>query len=70
MKPLRQPKTLTLDGVKFTRVSIWKQISETISDGPFYRRVGEPDSGYLYMPDAGYLHVKGSPLSFMNRIKA
>jgi hypothetical protein len=69
MKPLRQPKTLTLGGTKYKLAIPWRAVSDAISEGPFYRRVGEPDSGYAYMPDAGFLHVKGSPLSFMHRVQ-
>lgn len=70
MKPLRQPKTLTLDGARYRLVQPWKAVTGTISEGPFYRRTGEPDSGWLYLPDAGFLHTASGKLAFMHRISA
>lgn len=68
MKPLRQPKKLALGGFSYELVSPWKAVTDVISEGPFYRRVDEPDSGFVYLPDASFLHVKNAPLSFMHRI--
>lgn len=69
MKPIRQPKTLTLDGIRYRLVLPWRHIGGSISEGPFYSKVGDT-SGDLYLPDAGFLHTKDGTLQFLHRLPA
>jgi hypothetical protein len=69
VKPLRQPKTLTLDGKRYSLVVPWKHIEGPISEGPFYRLRGDKSSS-LFLPDARYLHTATGKLEFMHRIQS
>jgi hypothetical protein len=65
---IHQPSKLKFDGVTYTRVSPLKVVSDTISEGPFYKRPGVDPRDWAYLPDAGFL-ATGSGPTFMHCIQ-
>lgn len=64
---MKYPKNVTVDGAKYRLKHDRKQITDAISEGPFY--VTKPDDGFLYMPNLGFVEGMETTPTYMHRIR-
>ena len=66
---MKQPYRLTVNDKKYIRVTKHTKISFGISEGQFYRLVGDKDNNWLYMPDLAFVTGVSNTVTAMHRIQ-
>ena len=66
---VQQPLIIEHGGHRFERVKRLTKISDSISEGPFYKRPGVNPKDWAFLPDYQYLLGRTTTPSFMHCIQ-
>ena len=66
---VNQPPTIEFQGDVYTLVSPLKQVSEAITEGPFYAKPGVDPADWAFMPDVRFRSGQTEKPIFMHCIQ-